>query len=124
RYRRYIPMQLLEEFVQDARSALRSMRRSPGFTAVAVFTLALGLGANTAIFSVLYGVWLSPARYAQPERLVDVSRQQLAGRRFLGGVSYSDLADWRAQSKTIEDFGVHRYAHWVNISGDGQAEEA
>jgi putative ABC transport system permease protein len=99
------------------------MRRSPGFTAVAVLTLALGLGANTAIFSVLYGVWLSPARYAQAERLVDVSRQQMSGRRFMGGASYSDLADWKAQSKTIEDFGVHRYAHWVNISGDGGAEE-
>ena len=99
------------------------MRRSLGFTAVAVFTLALGLGANTAIFSVLYGVWLSPARYAQAERLVDVSRQQLTGRRFMGGASYSDLADWREQAKTIEDFGVHRYAHWVNISGDGGAEE-
>jgi putative ABC transport system permease protein len=116
-------MHLLEEFVQDARCALRSMRRSPGFTAVAVLTLALGLGANTAIFSVLYGVWLSPARYAQAERLVDVSRQQMSGRRFMGGASYSDLADWKAQSKTIEDFGVHRYAHWVNISGDGGAEE-
>jgi len=116
-------MRLLEEFVQDARCALRSMRRSLGFTAVAVFTLALGLGANTAIFSVLYGVWLSPARYAQAERLVDVSRQQLTGRRFMGGASYSDLADWREQAKTIEDFGVHRYAHWVNISGDGGAEE-
>jgi putative ABC transport system permease protein len=116
-------MHLLEEFVQDARCALRSMRRSPGFTAVAVLTLALGLGANTAIFSVLYGVWLSPAKYAQAERLVDVSRQQLTGRRFLGGASYSDLADWKAQAQTVEDFGVHRYAHQVNISGDGGAEE-
>src|SRR5208283_4044687 len=123
RYRRYIPMQLLEEFVQDARSALRSVRRSLGFTAVAVFTLALGLGANTAIFSVLYGVWLSPARYAQAERLVDVSRQQLTGRGFLGGASYSDLADWKAQAKTVEDFGIHRYTHQVNISGDRGAEE-
>jgi len=122
-YRRYIHMRLLEQFVQDARCALRSMRRNPGFTAVAVFTLALGLGANTAIFSVLYGVWLSPARYAQSERLVDVSRQQLAGHRFMGGASYSDLSDWKAQAKIVEDFGAHRYAHQVNISGDGGAEE-
>lgn len=116
-------MRLLEDLVQDARCAVRSMRRSPRFAAVAVFTLALGLGANTAIFSVLYGVWLSPAKYAQAERLVDVSRQQLTGRRFMGGASYSDLAGWKAQAQTIEDFAVHRYTHQVNISGDGGAEE-
>lgn len=116
-------MRLLAEFVQDARCAVRSMRRNPGFTAVAVSTLALGIGANTAVFSVLYGVWLSPARYAQAERLVDVSRLQLTGRRFLGGTSYLDLADWRAQARTFEDFAVHRYAHQVNISGEHGAEE-
>ena len=57
------------------------------------------------------------------ERLVDVSRQQLTGHRFLGGPSYSDVADWRAQARTVEDFGVHRYAHQVNISGGQGAEE-
>ncbi|HUJ20408.1 MAG TPA: ABC transporter permease [Bryobacteraceae bacterium] len=116
-------MRLLAEFVQDARCAVRSMRHTPGFTVVAVLTLALGIGANTAIFSVLYGVWLSPARYARAERLVDASRQQLTGRRFLSGTSYSDLADWRAQTRTIENFGLHQYAHQVNISGEQGAEE-
>ena len=104
-------MRLVEEFVQDARYAMRSMRRAPGFTAVAVLTLALGIGTNTAIFSVLYGVWLSPAKYAQAERLVDFSMQQLSGRKFMGGTSYSNLADWKAQSSVVEAFGVHRYAH-------------
>lgn len=119
----HVHMSLLADFVQDARCAIRSMRRTPGFTAVAVLTLALGIGANTAVFSVLYGVWLSPTKYSRAERLVDVIRQQLTGRRFLDFASYSDLADWRAQTRTIEDFGVHRYAHQVNISGEQGAEE-
>ena len=116
-------MRLAEEFVQDARYAMRSMRRAPGFTAVAVLTLALGIGANTAIFSVLYGVWLSPVRYAQAERLVDFSMQQLSGHKFMGGTSYPNLADWKAQSSAVEAFGVHRYAHQVNVAGSGEAEE-
>ena len=116
-------MRLLEEFVQDVRYAMRSMRRAPGFTATAILTLALGIGANTAIFSVLYGVWLSPEKYAQVERLVDFSMQQLSGNRFMGGTSYLNLADWKAQTSTVEAFGVHRYTHQVNVSGTEGAEE-
>ena len=116
-------MRLAEEFVQDARYAVRSMRRAPGFAAVAVVTLALGIGANTAIFSVLYGVWLSPAPYSQAGRLADFSMQQLSGSRLMGGTSYANLADWKAQSGVVEAFGVHRYAHQVNVSGSGEAEE-
>jgi putative ABC transport system permease protein len=113
----------LDQFVQDARYAVRGIARAPAFFAVAVLTLALGIGANTAIFSVLYGVWLAPARYAQSERLVDIGTQQLSGRRFLGGVSYSDLADWKSQAKTIEAFALHRYARDVNVTGREGAEE-
>jgi len=116
-------MRLVEEFVQDARYALRSMRRSPGFAAVAVLTLALGIGANTAIFSVLYGVWLAPAPYAHAGRLVDLSMQQLSGRRFMGGTSYANLADWKAQTSAFEVFGVHRYERNVSVTGSGDAEE-
>jgi putative ABC transport system permease protein len=116
-------MRLAAEFVQDARYAMRGMRRAPGFTAVAVLTLALGVGANTVIFSVLYGVWLSPAKYAHAERLVDFSMQQLSGRRFMGGTSYLNLADWKAQTRTVDAFGVHRYTHEVNISDGEGAEE-
>ncbi len=116
-------MWLVAELVQDARYALRSMWRAPGFAAIAVLTLALGIGANTAIFSVLYGVWLSPVKYAQARRLVDVSMQQLSGHRFSGGTSCPNLADWKAQTRTVEDFGAHRYTHQVNVTGSGEAEE-
>jgi putative ABC transport system permease protein len=66
----------------------------------------------------------APAKYLDADRLVDVSRRQLTGRRFLGGASHPDLADWRAQAATVAEFGVHRYTHEVNVAGDAGAEEA
>ena len=116
-------MRFVEELVQDAGYAMRSMRRSPGFTVATALTLALGIGANTAMFSVLYGVWLSPAQYAGPDRLVDLSMQQLSGHRLMGGTSYPNLADWKAQTSAFEAFGVDRYTHEVNATGSEGAEE-
>ncbi len=102
---------------------MRGMRRAPAFTAVAVLTLALGIGANTVIFSVLYGVWLSPAKYVEAGRLVDLEMQQLSGHKFAGGTSYLNLSDWKVQARTVEAFGVHRYTHEVNVTGSEGAEE-
>ncbi|HTQ56492.1 MAG TPA: ABC transporter permease [Bryobacteraceae bacterium] len=116
-------MSLSLDLLRDARYALHGMRRAPGFTAVALLTLALGIGANTAIFSVLYAVWLAPAPYAHPDRLVDLSMQQLTGHRFLGGTSYPNLLDWKTQTTVFAAFGVHRYTHQVNVTGSEGAAE-
>ncbi len=114
---------LVDEVGHDLKYAVRIMRRSPGFTTVTVGTLALGIGAATAVFSVAYGVWLAPLSYADPDRLVDVSVQQLTGRRFEAGTSHLNLRDWKTQTNSFEDFAAHQARRQANVLGGPQPEE-
>jgi putative ABC transport system permease protein len=101
-------VKLIENFVQDLRFGLRTQRQAPAFTAVAILTLALGIGANTAIFSVVRAALLRPLPYAQPDRLITVG--EVRGEEELSqalspaswNASYPDYLDWRKQSKTFE----------------------
>ncbi len=95
----------IENLVQDVRYAGRVLRKSPGFAAIAILTLALGIGANTAIFAVVQSVLLRPRVYPHPERLIRLFETDPHGNML--GLSKLDLVDWRAQSKTIAHFAAY-----------------
>ncbi len=96
------PRRLEDEMFQDLRFGLRMLRKNPGFTAIAVFTLALGIGANTAIFSVVNGVLLKPLPYPEPERLVRVFQNILIMSSPKAPMSPADFRDFREQNTTFE----------------------
>jgi predicted permease len=93
-------------FFQDIRFALRQLRKSPGFTAVAVITLALGIGANTGIFSVVEGVVLAPLHYFQPDRLVMVWETNPRFPRVWD--SYPNFQDWQRGARSFQQMAAFR----------------
>ena len=92
--------------MNDLRFALRSLLKSPGFTAAAVVTLGLGIGATTAIFSVLNGVLLRPLPYPEPDRLVRIWASRPDRNLPFFSVSPLDYRDWRAQARSFEALGA------------------
>ena len=108
----------LEELRQDARYALRVLGRGRGFAAVSVLTLALGVGANTAIFSVVRGVLLRQLPYADAERLVAIAS---VIRGSATAVSPPDFVDWRAQGKSFSGIAAH-FLSTTNLTGTGEPE--
>ncbi|HKR28072.1 MAG TPA: ABC transporter permease, partial [Acidobacteriaceae bacterium] len=86
---------------RDVKYALRQMKKAPGFAAVVIVTLALGIGANTTVFSVVDAVMLRPLPYAQPQRLVEVLGQSSRNRFEREDVSYPDYFDWREQNRSF-----------------------
>ena len=88
--------------LHDIRYAARTLRRSPGFTLTVVLTLALGIGANTAMFSVIHAVLLRPLPYPDPGRLVTLWERDPQKGLEQGLVTPANFVDWRAQSRAFE----------------------
>src|SRR5262249_33653656 len=95
---------LIETLRQDLRYAFRTLRKNPGFTCVALITLALAIGANTAIFSVVYGALLRPLPYRDPDGLIVLNETH--PRIGTISVSYPNFLDWRAQNHVFSGMAV------------------
>ncbi|HET7841811.1 MAG TPA: ADOP family duplicated permease [Terriglobia bacterium] len=107
----------IEHFLQDVRYGARQLRRSPAFTAVAVLTLALGIGANTAIFSVVNAVMLRPLPYPQSNRLVWITVHIPIFKAYV--VSGADYVDWKEQNKTLDQITAYDDSASFNLTGRG-----
>jgi len=111
----------VESALQDARFGLRMLRRSPGFAIVAAITLALGLGANTAMFSVIDAVLLRPLPFADPDRLVYILDQNPSKGFFRFTASPPNFLDWRAQAQSFAGMAATA-GGTLTLSGSGDAQ--
>jgi predicted permease len=106
--------------MEDIRYGLRMLHKSPGFTLVVVLTLALGIGANTALFSVVNGVLLHPLPYPEPEQLVRLHESKPSFET--GSISYPNFRDWQKENKTFSEMAISRGNSFA-LSGAGEAEQ-
>jgi len=119
--RESLGLRLLDEWRQDVRYALTSFRHSLGFTAVAIFTLGLGIGANTAMFSAVDSVLIKPLPFPDPDRLVSIRETNLRN----GGsasVSSGNFVDWKDHVQALESVATWRFDYF-NIAGRDEPEQ-
>ena len=111
-----------DHLFQDVRFGLRMLARSPGFTVVAVLTLALAIGANTVIFSAVYCVLLKPLPFKNAERLLFIAKKNSPRGWDRNPISPAEILAWRDQSGAFEDLAAYTQSHCV-LTGTGEAEE-
>jgi putative ABC transport system permease protein len=107
---------------QDLRHGIRVLLKTPGFTSLALLTLALGIGANTAVFSVVNAVLLRPLPFENPERIVAVFEQRPRENSFRGGISAMDFVDWRRMAKSFSRMALYDSAQF-NLTPSGSEPE-
>jgi predicted permease len=111
-------VRFLEDVAQDVRFGLRSLRKSPGFTAVAILTLTLGIGVNTALFTIVHGVLLNRLPFPQPDRLVNLWERDVLDTGSFNVVSGGVFTDWQKQTTSFEQMAMMGEDS-TNLSGDG-----
>jgi predicted permease len=109
----------METLLRDLRYGIRMLIKSPGYAAIAILTLALGIGANTALFSVVNGVLLNPLPFQQPDRLVAMYSRSKEFRR--ASISYPNFLDWERDNRSFSTIAAFR-EHNYNLTGMGQPE--
>src|SRR5688500_5890867 len=111
----------METLLKDIRYGVRGLWKRPGFTAVAVLTLALGIGANTAIFSVVNAVLLRPLQFRDPERLVMIWEDATFAGFPRNTPAPANYVDWKTQTQSFEDVAASAESTF-NLTGDGDPE--
>ena len=110
----------LQDTMQDLRYAARTLLRNPGFALIAILTLALGIGVNTAIFSVVHSTLLEPLPFAHPEQLVELRQTEAAPGDY--PLTGEDYLDWRAQNSTFSDMSLYAWPSGTNARGPDAPE--
>ncbi len=113
-------VRFLESLAQDVRYGLRALRKSPGFTVVAIVTLMLGIGVNAALFTIVHGVLLNPLPFPRPDRLVSLWEENIIEAYEYNPVSGGVFTDWQTQAKSFEQMALIG-EDTANLSGDGGA---
>jgi len=111
----------MQSLLQDLRFALRMLRKNPGFTVVALLTLALGIGANTAIFSVVYSVLLRPLPFSEPDRIVRIFETRLDRGWTRASFTHANFWDVKEMNRTFDDIGAFQFGS-MNLTGLGHPE--
>ena len=111
----------METLWQDIRYAIRSLRKRPGFTLVVILTLSLGVGVNTAVFSLIYGVLLRPFPYREPDRLVKIESVYTKTTGVARGCSLLDIEDYRRINRSLVDLGAQATFD-ADVRGEGPSE--